>query len=57
MKIKEYKNGASVIFEPGNYYTVILRDPRGNVHDKVRCDTRAGANEYYACFCKIAKNL
>ena len=26
------------------------------LHDKVRCDTRAAASEYFRAFCKIAKN-
>ena len=59
MKIQEFKNGAYVTFErdAGGMYSVLLRDPSGNVADKVSCDTYSDALAYRRAFCAIAKNL
>ena len=59
MKIQEFKNGAYVTFErdSGGMYSVLLRDPFGNVNDKVRCDTYNDALAYRRAFCAIARNL
>jgi len=59
MKIQEFKNGAYVTFErdAGGLWAVLLRDPSGNVADKVRCDTYREALAYKRVFCAIAKNL
>ena len=59
MKIQEFKNGAYVTFErdSGGMYSVLLRDPFGNVKDKVRCDTYNDALAYRRAFCAIARNL
>lgn len=59
MKIKEFKNGAYVTFgrDAGNLWAVLLRDPAGNVTDKVRCDTYHNALAYQRAFCAIAKSL
>ena len=58
MKIKEFTNGAYVTFEKSNgWYCVLLRNPMGNVHDKIRCDSYADAMNYWKCFQKIAKTL
>ncbi len=60
MKIKEYKSGARVTFEktfPSGMYIVLLRNPQGDVHDKIKCDDYDNAREYYRAFCAIAKNM
>lgn len=60
MKTFAAKNGASVVFDdsPDNNprYVVRFYRPNGTLADKMRCDTRQSANEYYRSFCKIAKN-
>jgi len=57
MKIKEYKNGAYASLEHGNFLsTVKVYAPNGALIDKIRCDTKRSANEYFKAFCKIAKN-
>ena len=57
MKYKLHKNAAFVTLERGNYgyYTVLLRDPHGEVHDKTTCDTYRAALEYFSAFNRIAK--
>jgi len=59
MKIKTFKNCASVIQDdpsfPSGMTRVIAYDSAGNVIDKIRCDTRREANEYFRAFCAIAK--
>jgi len=57
--IKEFKNGAYVTFgrDAGGLWAVLLRDPAGNVTDKVRCDTYRDALAYQRAFCAIAKSL
>lgn len=60
MKVKHYKNGSAVIFEPPSgprgMFCVTVRGPGGGVIDRVRCDTRRAAQEYFRAFCCIAKN-
>ena len=57
MKIKEFKNGWSVVMDRGLALTsVILRNSAGNVVDKIRCDDPSDAKDYFKSFCKIAKN-
>jgi len=61
MKIVSYKNGADVITEKlvqnGYWYCVTLRNPSGEVHDKIRCDDYKTSLEYVKAFKAIAKNL
>jgi hypothetical protein len=60
-KSRTYKNGAhvSVEREAGvrGMYAVLLRDPDGEVHTKVRCDDVEGAEAHYSACCKIAPGL
>lgn len=59
MKSKVFKNGASVHMESPAYngmITVIARKPNGDIIDKVRCDCKRTASEYYRAFCALAKN-
>ncbi len=51
-KVKEFKNGWCVIRD-GN--TVVIRNARGDVHDKIRCDTARQAGEYWRAFLAIAR--
>jgi len=52
-----YRNGWCVSFERiGNWYHVLVRDARGDVHDKVRCDDYRSAIEYRRAFRAIARN-
>lgn len=57
MTFKEYPNGWSVYFDKlrNGWYETYVRDAYGNMHDKMRCDTYAGAREYYRAFQAIAK--
>jgi hypothetical protein len=57
-KITEQKNGAYTTFErlfPSGMYLVMLYSTRGEVMDKIRCDTYRAAREYLAAFNRIAK--
>jgi len=57
-KITSFKNGADVIAEKnGAWYCVTLRNPSGEVHDKIRCDDYRMALEYVRAFKAIAKTL
>jgi hypothetical protein len=59
MKTKEFKNGAMVYMDDTAYNgmtTVLCRDPAGNIIDKIRCDNKRQANEYYKAFALLAKN-
>lgn len=56
MKIYEGKDGARVVFEKtGALYVVTLRNSRGEVSDKMRCDDYRMACEYRRAFLKIAR--
>lgn len=56
-RVKEYRNGWSVYAEKGGtLYTVIVRNGRGDVHDKMRCDTYRDAMDYWRAFNAIARN-
>ena len=56
MKTKSHRNGWSTTMDKANYlYTIILRDARGDVHDKMRCDDYRTACDYYRAFNAIAK--
>jgi len=56
MKIKTYRNGWSTMMDKAGYlYTVIVRDARGDIHDKMRCDDYRTACDYYRAFNAIAK--
>jgi homospermidine synthase len=60
MRIREFKNGAAVVFDDGNHngmISVFVRKPSGDIFDKVRCDDRKSANEYFRAFVAIAKNF
>jgi hypothetical protein len=37
-------------------YSVIVRNARGDVHDKMRCDDYRDALDYYRSFKAIARN-
>ena len=57
MKIKEYKSGAYVSIDHDAPLSIVkLYSPSGQLMDKIRCDTRKEANEYFRAFCAIAKN-
>lgn len=59
MKIKLYRNGWTVSAETpasNGLRTVLVRNARGDVHDKVRCDTAAAARDYWRAFNAIAKS-
>ncbi len=60
MKIKEFENGTRVIMgEPSissGMVEVICLGKNGQVIDKIKCDTRRMAREYFRAFEKIAKN-
>lgn len=56
MKIYEGKYGQSVTFERfGAWWVVQLRDSRGEVADKMRCDDYRMAVEYRKAFIRIAR--
>lgn len=61
MKIKEYKNGASVIYDDSwnanGIITVLLRKPNGDLEDKIKAYEKRTAKEYFKAFCAIAKNM
>jgi hypothetical protein len=61
MKIYNYKSGALVTFEKSNppfgMYTVMIRNPGGEVHDKIRCNTYSDALDYLRSFKKIARGM
>jgi hypothetical protein len=60
MRCKEYKNGWSAMMDkfasPSGYYVAIVRNARGDVHDKILTDSHRAACEYYRAFNAIAKN-
>lgn len=58
MRIKVFKTGAVVSVDrsmPSGMYTVMLRNPQGEVADKVRCDDYGEAMAYRRAFEAIAK--
>ena len=56
-KTTEQKNGRyTTLLKDGYWYIVKLYDARGNLLDKMRCDTPRAAHEYYRAFNAIAKN-
>jgi hypothetical protein len=56
MKTKTYRNGWSTMMNKGAYmYEVNVRDARGDIHDKMRCDDYQTACQYYRAFNAIAK--
>lgn len=58
--MKVLNNGASVSFDRNSvsgFFTVLLRNPSGQVHDKITFDTYRGALEYRRAFISIGKNL
>ena len=59
MKIKTFKNGAYVTQEepsfPSGMITVTLKAANGNIVDRMRCDTKTQAREYFKAFSKLAK--
>lgn len=56
-KAKTYRNGWSVAMDKaGSMYVIIVRNARGDVHDKMRCDDYHNARDYYRAFSAIAKN-
>jgi len=56
MKTKTYRNGWSTMMNKGAYvYEVNVRNARGDIHDKMRCDDYRTACDYYRAFNAIAK--
>ena len=56
MKIKVYKNDWTVTLEKiGYFYAVMVRNDKGDVYDKMRCDDYASARDYWKAFNAIAK--
>jgi len=59
MKIATYGNGWAASFEgpsrPAGLYVATVRNAAGDVHDKVRCDDRRMALDYFRAFKAIAK--
>lgn len=56
MKIKTYRNGWTAMMEKAGYlYVVIVRNARGDIHDKIRCDDYRAAMGYWRAFNSIAK--
>jgi hypothetical protein len=56
-RCKTYRNGWTVIMDKGStLYSVIVRNARGDVHDKMRCDDYRDALDYYHSFKAIARN-
>ena len=57
MRIKEFKNGwTASLDKAGSMYVAIVRNARGDIHDKMRCDDYRDACDYYRAFSAIAKN-
>lgn len=59
MKTKVFKNGASVRMESPSHdgiIVVIARKANGDILDKIRCDSKRAAGEYYRAFCAATKN-
>lgn len=57
MKSKTYENGWSAYFEKhASWYLVNVRNARGDIHDKMRCDDYRTACDYWRAFNAIAKN-
>lgn len=55
-KTKTYRNGWIAMLEKsGMWYCAVVRNARGDVHDKVRCDDYRMALDYYRVFSRIAK--
>lgn len=55
-RMKLYSNGWHAMLEKsGVWYSAIVRNARGDVHDKVRCDDYRMALDYYRAFSRIAK--
>jgi hypothetical protein len=58
-RAKTFRNGWSVALtadDNGWMYTAVVRNARGDVHDKVRCDDYRNALTYYKAFSAIAQN-
>ena len=56
MRVKIYKNGWSASLDKaGPLYVAMVRNARGDVHDKMRCDDYRDACDYYRAFSAIAK--
>lgn len=55
-KAKEYRNGWSTYMgQAGWLYEVFVRNARGDIHDKIRCDDYRSAMDYWKVFNAIAK--
>lgn len=55
-KAKVYSNDWSTYMEQSGWlYVVYVRNARGDVHDKVRCDDYRSALDYWKAFNAIAK--
>lgn len=56
-KVKEFKNGNSVIFEKNHAFYVVKVYKRTELHDKILCDDYRMARDYVKAFSTLAKNL
>ena len=58
-KLKTYRNGWLAMLEKTAShdapYTVLVRDARGEIHDRIRCDDYRAAVNYWLAFNAIAK--
>ena len=55
-KVKEFKNGNSVIFEKNHAFYVVKVYIGTEIHDKVMCDDYRMARDYVKAFTGIAKS-
>lgn len=55
-KVKEFKNGNSVIFEKNHAFYVVKVYKGPELHDRILCDDYRMARDYVRAFSAIAKN-
>ena len=51
-----YPNGNSVTLDRNHAFYVVKVYFGTELHDRILCDTYAGARDYFRAFCAIAKN-
>lgn len=56
-KTRQFGNGWSAMLEklPSGLYLANVRRANGELHDKIRCDDKQSAADYYRAFCAIAR--
>jgi hypothetical protein len=58
MKMQTFSNGAVALLQPTNIgWLTLLRKPNGDTYDRITCDDRRLAADYYKAFCKIGPKL